>query len=94
MEIIEPAFGFLLELATISGRSHSLETLRTYAEHLYDCFDSLEQSDLDWQAADEAMVAAYRNTAPTPVDPMRAPRSMIVSAPSVASMIGHIGVVV
>ncbi|TLW99318.1 tyrosine-type recombinase/integrase [Rhizobium sp. MHM7A] len=61
MEIIEPAFAFLLELATIPGRSHSLETLRTYAEHLYDWFDSLEQSDLDWQAADEAMVAAYRN---------------------------------
>jgi hypothetical protein len=30
MAIIESAFAFLLELATIPGRSHSQETLRTY----------------------------------------------------------------
>jgi site-specific recombinase XerD len=61
MEIIEAAFAYLLELATIPGRSHSADTVRTYAEHLYDWFDSLEQSDLDWRLADEEMIAAYRN---------------------------------
>ena len=61
MEIIEPAFAFLLELATVPGRSHSPETLRTYAEHLHDWFDSLEQSDLDWRAVGEETIAAYRN---------------------------------
>ena len=61
MTIIEPAFAFLLELATVPGRSHSPETLRTYAEHLHDWFDSLEQSDLDWRTVDEGTIAAYRN---------------------------------
>ena len=69
MAIIESAFTFLLELATVPGRSHSPETLRTYAEHLHDWFDSLEQSDLDWRTVDEATIAAYRNrmlSAPSP----------------------------
>jgi integrase/recombinase XerD len=61
MAIIEPAFAFLLELATVPGRSHSPETLRTYTEHLRDWFDSLEQSDLDWRDAGEETIAAYRN---------------------------------
>jgi hypothetical protein len=47
--IIESAFAFLLELATVPGRSHSPESLRTYAEHLHDWFDSLAQSDADWR---------------------------------------------
>lgn len=32
MEIIGPAFAFLIEPATIPGRSHSADTVRTYAE--------------------------------------------------------------
>ncbi len=61
MAIIEPAFAYLLELATIPGRSHAVETVRTYAEHLHDWFDSIEQSGLDWQTIGEATIAAYRN---------------------------------
>jgi site-specific recombinase XerD len=61
MVIIESAFAFLLELATVPGRSHSPETLRTYAEHLHDWFDSLEQSAVDWREASEETIAAYRN---------------------------------
>lgn len=61
MSIVEPAFGYLIELATIPGRSHAMETLRTYSEHLHDWFDSLEQSELDWSLADEGTIAAYRN---------------------------------
>jgi site-specific recombinase XerD len=61
MTIIEPAFAYLIEHATILGRSRAVETVRTYAEHLHDWFDALEQSSLDWRTADEHTVAAYRN---------------------------------
>ena len=69
MTIIEPAFAYLIEHATILGRSRATETVRTYAEHLHDWLDGLEQSGLDWRTADEMMVAAYRNRmleAPSP----------------------------
>ena len=58
MAIIEPAFSYLLEVATIPGRSHAAQTVRTYAEHLHDWFDSLEQSGLEWQTIGEATIAA------------------------------------
>jgi hypothetical protein len=58
MVIIEPAFVFLLEHATVPGRSHSPETLRTYAEYLHDWFDSLEQSDLDWCELEDAPLSS------------------------------------
>ena len=61
MAIIEPAFSWLMELATVPGRSHAAETVRTYGEHLHDWFDSLEQSGLDWSAVSEGEVAAWRN---------------------------------
>ena len=69
MAIIEPAFAWLLDLATIPGRSHAAETIRTYAEHLHDWFDSLEQSSLDWRTVGESEIAAWRNrmlTGPSP----------------------------
>ena len=61
MAIIEPAFAWLMELATIPGRSHAAETIRTYGEHLHDWFDSLEQSGLNWRGVGEAEIAAWRN---------------------------------
>ena len=67
--IIEPAFGYLIERAFLSGRCRSIETLRTYAEHLHDWFDTLEQSDLDWRVVDIDTIARYRNRmleAPSP----------------------------
>ena len=69
MAIIEAAFAYLIEHATVLGRSRAGETVRTYAEHLHDWFDALEQSGLDWRMADETTVAAYRNRmleAPSP----------------------------
>lgn len=69
MAIIEPAFAWLMEHAVIRGRSRAADTVRTYGEHLYDWFDSLEQSALDWRNADEGVIAAYRNRmleAPSP----------------------------
>lgn len=61
MRIIEPAFAYLLELATIPGRSHATETIRTYGEHLHDWFDSLEQSGIAWDRVGEREIAAWRN---------------------------------
>ena len=61
MAIIESAFAWLIELATIPGRSHAAETVRTYGEHLHDWFDSLEQSGLDWCSVGEAEIAGWRN---------------------------------
>lgn len=61
MAVIEPAFAWLMEHATLRGRSHASETVRTYGEHLYDWFDTLEQSALDWRCVDEGVIAAYRN---------------------------------
>ena len=53
MAIVESALRYLLDLAVVPGRSHAADTLRTYAEHLYDWFDTLEQSLLDWRTANE-----------------------------------------
>ncbi|RWK57575.1 tyrosine-type recombinase/integrase [Mesorhizobium sp.] len=61
MAIVESAFAYLHELATIPGRSHALETIRTYGEHLHDWFDSLEQSEIAWSQVGEREVAAWRN---------------------------------
>jgi integrase/recombinase XerD len=61
MAIIEPAFAWLIGLATIPGRSHASETIRTYGEHLHDWFDSLEQSEIDWRCVSETEIAAWRN---------------------------------
>src|SRR5258708_38073641 len=61
MAIIEPAFAWLIGLATIPGRSHASETIRTYGEHLHDWFDSLEQSEIDWRCVSETQIAAWRN---------------------------------
>ena len=49
-ELIEPAVCFLHEHAI--QRAHTPETVRTYLEVLYDWFDALEQSGIQWQQAD------------------------------------------
>ena len=42
-------------------RAHTADTLRTYAEILYDWFDTLEQNRIAWSDADAADLIAYRN---------------------------------
>jgi integrase/recombinase XerD len=59
MELIEPAVEFLHEHAV--RRAHTPDTVRTYAEILYDWFDTLEQNGVDWTYADAADLIAYRN---------------------------------
>ncbi|BCH19999.1 tyrosine-type recombinase/integrase [Mesorhizobium sp. L-2-11] len=59
MTIVEPAFRFLLEQAEL--RAHSPETIRTYGEHLYEWFDTLEQSELTWDQVNEGTILGFRN---------------------------------
>ena len=61
LEIIEPLFRYLIDVATIPGRSHSPETLRTYAEHLLDFFDTLENASIPWDQVTQYIIASYRN---------------------------------
>ncbi len=61
MAIIEPAFVWLMEHVELNGRVQASETVRTYGEHLYDWFDALEQTGIEWRDVDERVIAAYRN---------------------------------
>jgi len=57
--LIEPAVAFLHEHSV--QRAHSAETVRTYAEILYDWFETLEQNNVAWADADPVDLVAYRN---------------------------------
>ena len=59
MRLIEPAIAFLHEHAI--QRACTTETLRTYAEILYDWFDSLEQTGVVWNDVDASDLIAYRD---------------------------------
>lgn len=59
LKIIEPAVAFLHE--HFVQRAHTAETLRTYAEILYDWFETLEQNAIRWDEADAVDLVAYRN---------------------------------
>jgi len=59
LQLIEPVIAFLHEHAI--QRAHTADTVRTYAEILYDWFDTLEQNGLQWSEADAVDLVAYRN---------------------------------
>ncbi len=59
MQLLEPAVAFLHEHAI--QRAHTVDTVRTYMEILYDWFDTLEQSGIVWSEADAVDLIAYRN---------------------------------
>ena len=59
MDLIEPAVAYLHEHAV--QRAHTSDTVRTYAEILYDWFETLEQNRIEWRDADAADLIAYRN---------------------------------
>lgn len=66
-QLIEPAVAYLHEHSV--QRAHTADTLRTYAEILYDWFETLEQNDIAWASADAVDLVAYRNrmmTQPSP----------------------------
>src|SRR5438105_19879 len=56
MAIIEPVMAYLHEHGI--QRAHSTDTVRTYAETLFDWFDTLEQSSIAWDDADGADLVA------------------------------------
>src|ERR1700757_1042897 len=58
-ELIEPVVAFLHE--HFVQRAHTVDTLRTYAEILYDWFETLEQNAIAWSDADAVDLVAYRN---------------------------------
>jgi site-specific recombinase XerD len=58
-QLIEPAVAFLHE--HFVQRAHTADTLRTYAEILYDWFETLEQNAIAWMDADAVDLVAYRN---------------------------------
>lgn len=59
LHLLEAPHLFLHEHAV--ERAHTTDTLRTYAEILYDWFDTLEQNRIVWTDADAADLVAYRN---------------------------------
>jgi site-specific recombinase XerD len=59
LQIIEPAVAFLHE--HFVQRAHTVDTLRTYSEILFDWFETLEQNGIAWNEADAADLVAYRN---------------------------------
>ena len=61
LEIIEPLFRYLFHVAIIPGRTRSPSTLCTNGEHLFDYFDTLDVSGLDWRHATAYTLAEYRN---------------------------------
>jgi site-specific recombinase XerD len=58
-QLIEPAVAFLHE--HFVQRGHTADTLRTYAEILYDWFETLEQNAIAWMDADAVDLVGYRN---------------------------------
>src|SRR5947207_13366244 len=67
MAIIEPVVAFLHEHGI--QRAHTADTVRTYAEILFDWFDTLEQSSIAWDDADGADLVAYRKRILTQLRP-------------------------
>ena len=68
--IVEPVFDYLRELATMRARPASMTTLHTYAHHLLDWFDTLEQSSIGWRDATPETLARYvrrHHNGPSPI---------------------------
>jgi integrase/recombinase XerD len=57
--LIEPTVAFLHD--HFVRQAHTADTLRTYAEILYDWFETLEQNNIRWDDADAVDLVAYRN---------------------------------
>jgi site-specific recombinase XerD len=61
MRLIEPACAWFLHLALVQGRTRSPATWRTYAEALYDWWQTCEANGWKWDQVGYEEVAAYRN---------------------------------
>ena len=70
LQIIECAFAYLLEMATLRARPAARSTLQTYAEHLLDWLDTLEQNEIDWRLATRDTLGRYvrrHHAGPSPI---------------------------
>jgi site-specific recombinase XerD len=61
MRLVEPACTWLLHIALVRGRTRSRETWRTYAETLYDWWQTLEAMSWKWDQVTPLHVSAYRD---------------------------------
>jgi len=61
MRLIEPACLWFFRLALINGRTRSPSTWRSYAEALYDWFQTCAANGWQWDQVTEQHLAAYRN---------------------------------
>lgn len=61
MRLIEPACAWLLHITLVRGRTRSVQTWRTYAEVLYDWWQTLDANGWAWDRAGLHEVAAYRD---------------------------------
>ena len=61
MRLIEPACAWFLHLALVQGRTRVPATWRTYAEALYDWWQTCEANGWGWDSVGYEEVAAYRN---------------------------------
>jgi len=61
MRLVEPACAWFLHLALVQGRTRSAATWRTYAEALYDWWQTCEVNGWQWDRVGYEEVAAYRN---------------------------------
>ncbi len=61
MQLIEPACAWFLHLALVQGRTRSPATWRTYAEALYDWWQTCEANGWRWDRVGYEEVASYRN---------------------------------
>lgn len=59
MQLVEVAASFFHEHSV--QRACTSDTLRTYAEIVYDWFETLEQNSIDWADADAVDLVSYRN---------------------------------
>jgi hypothetical protein len=61
MRLVEPACAWLMHVALVRGRTRSPQTWRTYAEALYDWWQTLEANGWAWDEVGPGELAAYRD---------------------------------
>jgi site-specific recombinase XerD len=61
MELIKPVCLWFFHIALIKGRTRSPNTWRSYAEALYDWFQTCSVNNWQWDSVADGQLAAYRN---------------------------------
>ncbi|OEZ85316.1 tyrosine recombinase XerC [Janthinobacterium sp. HH104] len=61
MELVSAPNSYLRFIAAVNGRTRSVRTWHTYANHIYEFFSFLEANAIDWQLVTHPQVAAWRD---------------------------------